>query len=125
MSSPKYTLGCGVATFAQGVPSEQARQRRLREGRGLADEDGGGGVYKGKRRKRIPPLATAATVSSIDIVVSRDRCRSARAFFTASGFFFKRASCVARCSSSAESADRMPPPMTVSVARARSSTLAR
>ena len=38
--------------FATGVPSDSAVARRKRDGRGFADEDGGGGVYKGKKRKK-------------------------------------------------------------------------
>ena len=38
--------------FASGVPTEAAIERRKRDGRGETDEDGGGGVYKGKKRNR-------------------------------------------------------------------------
>jgi phosphorylated CTD-interacting factor 1 len=38
--------------FATGVPTDAAIQRRKRDGRGETDEDGGGGVYKGKKRNR-------------------------------------------------------------------------
>ena len=38
--------------FATGVPTDAAIQRRKRDGRGETDEDGGGGVYKGKNRNR-------------------------------------------------------------------------
>jgi phosphorylated CTD-interacting factor 1 len=38
--------------FATGVPTEAAIQRRKRDGRGETDEDGGGGVYKGRKRNR-------------------------------------------------------------------------
>jgi phosphorylated CTD-interacting factor 1 len=38
--------------FATGVPTESAVARRKRDGRGFADEDGGGGVYKGKKRNK-------------------------------------------------------------------------
>jgi phosphorylated CTD-interacting factor 1 len=40
------------AAFATGVPTEAAMKRRKRDGRGETDEDGGGGVYKGKKRNR-------------------------------------------------------------------------
>ncbi len=36
--------------MAQSVPTAAAVQRRLKEGRGKADLDGGGAVYKGKKR---------------------------------------------------------------------------
>jgi hypothetical protein len=38
--------------FATGVPTAAAQQRRIRDGRGLADEDGGGGQYRGRKRNR-------------------------------------------------------------------------
>jgi hypothetical protein len=38
-----------TAAMALAIPSEQARQRRLKQGRGHADADGGGGVYRGKK----------------------------------------------------------------------------
>ena len=38
--------------FATGVPTMAAMERRKRDGRGDMDEDGGGGVYKGKKRNR-------------------------------------------------------------------------
>ena len=37
--------------FAEGVPTPAMVARRLKEGRGLADADGGGGVYRGKRSR--------------------------------------------------------------------------
>ena len=48
--------------FALSLPSDAARDRRKASGRGLADADGGGGVYRGKpsRRQRTPPTAAAA-----------------------------------------------------------------
>jgi hypothetical protein len=38
--------------FATGVPIASAVARRKRDGRGFADEDGGGGVYKGKKKRK-------------------------------------------------------------------------
>jgi Phosphorylated CTD interacting factor 1 WW domain len=38
--------------FATGVPTIAAKQRRIRDGRGLADEDGGGGKYLGRRQNQ-------------------------------------------------------------------------
>ncbi len=38
--------------FATGVPTAAAVERRKRDGRGFADADGGGGVYKGKKRQK-------------------------------------------------------------------------
>mmetsp|Transcript_61763 Transcript_61763/g.145575 ORF Transcript_61763/g.145575 Transcript_61763/m.145575 type:complete len:720 (+) Transcript_61763:199-2358(+) len=38
--------------FASGIPTEAMKQRRLKEGRGFGDKDGGGGVYKGKKKKK-------------------------------------------------------------------------
>jgi phosphorylated CTD-interacting factor 1 len=38
--------------FATGVPTEAAILRRKRDGRGETDEDGGGGVYKGRKRNK-------------------------------------------------------------------------
>lgn len=38
--------------FATGVPTEAAILRRKRDGRGEMDEDGGGGVYKGRKRNK-------------------------------------------------------------------------
>ena len=35
--------------FSMAVPSDAMRLRRLKEGRGFGDLDGGGGVYKGKK----------------------------------------------------------------------------
>merc|ERR1712083_935974 len=39
--------------FASGIPTEAMRERRLKEGRGFSDLDGGGGVYKGKKKKEL------------------------------------------------------------------------
>ena len=39
------------AAFATTLPTDAMRQRRLREGRGFGDLDGGGGVYKGRKKK--------------------------------------------------------------------------
>ena len=38
--------------FAQGVPTEAEAERRLRAGRGFGDLDGGGGVYRGKKKNK-------------------------------------------------------------------------
>lgn len=38
--------------FATGFPTHAASERRLKAGRGFADQDGGGGVYKGRKRGR-------------------------------------------------------------------------
>jgi hypothetical protein len=38
--------------MARAIPTEMMRIRRLRDGRGHADLDGGGGVYKGKKANR-------------------------------------------------------------------------
>ena len=38
--------------FSMAVPSEAMKQRRMKEGRGFGDLDGGGGVYKGKKKSR-------------------------------------------------------------------------
>ena len=38
--------------MADAVPTEQAKERRARLGKGAGDEDGGGGVYRGAKRKR-------------------------------------------------------------------------
>ena len=38
--------------FAQGVPTKAEAERRLRAGRGFGDLDGGGGVYRGKRKNK-------------------------------------------------------------------------
>lgn len=38
--------------FSMAVPSEAMKQRRLKEGRGFGDLDGGGGVYKGKKKHK-------------------------------------------------------------------------
>jgi len=46
--------------MAKAVPTEAMAQRRAKEGRGFADEDGGGGVYKGKKRKGTGEGVTAA-----------------------------------------------------------------
>jgi phosphorylated CTD-interacting factor 1 len=48
------------SAFAQAVPTAAAVARRRRDGRGFADEDGGGGVYKGKKGKRKKPRAEGA-----------------------------------------------------------------
>ena len=40
------------AAFAKAIPTQAAAKRRMRDGRGFGDEDGGGGVYQGKKRKR-------------------------------------------------------------------------
>jgi len=37
--------------FALAIPTDAMRERRLKEGRGYSDLDGGGGVYKGKKKK--------------------------------------------------------------------------
>eukprot|EP00471_Norrisiella_sphaerica_P012012 CAMPEP_0184503582 /NCGR_PEP_ID=MMETSP0113_2-20130426/51963_1 /TAXON_ID=91329 /ORGANISM="Norrisiella sphaerica, Strain BC52" /LENGTH=414 /DNA_ID=CAMNT_0026893107 /DNA_START=2068 /DNA_END=3312 /DNA_ORIENTATION=+ len=37
--------------MAKAVPTPAAQFRRKKEGRGMADADGGGGVYKGRKRK--------------------------------------------------------------------------
>ena len=39
------------AAFSTAVPTEPMKQRRMKEGRGFGDLDGGGGVYKGKKKK--------------------------------------------------------------------------
>lgn len=39
--------------MARAIPTEMMRLRRMRDGRGHGDLDGGGGVYKGKKAKRI------------------------------------------------------------------------
>jgi hypothetical protein len=38
--------------MACAIPTEMMRLRRLRDGRGSSDLDGGGGVYKGKKANR-------------------------------------------------------------------------
>lgn len=38
--------------FATAIPTDAMKQRRLKEGRGFGDLDGGGGVYKGKKRNK-------------------------------------------------------------------------
>lgn len=38
--------------MAQTVPSDSAKMRRLKAGRGFGDADGGGGVYKGKKNRK-------------------------------------------------------------------------
>jgi hypothetical protein len=38
--------------MARAIPTKMMRLRRLRDGRGNADLDGGGGVYKGRKAKR-------------------------------------------------------------------------
>jgi hypothetical protein len=35
--------------FSMAIPSVAMRERRIKEGRGFGDLDGGGGVYKGKK----------------------------------------------------------------------------
>lgn len=40
------------AAFSTAIPSEAMKQRRLKEGRGFGDLDGGGGVYKGKKQNK-------------------------------------------------------------------------
>lgn len=43
--------------FSMAVPTEAMRLRRLKEGRGFGDLDGGGGVYKGKKGHKKPRLS--------------------------------------------------------------------
>lgn len=45
------------AAFSTAIPTEAMKQRRLKEGRGFGDLDGGGGVYKGKKqnKNKSPP----------------------------------------------------------------------
>ena len=38
--------------FAMAIPTNAMRERRLKEGRGFGDLDGGGGVYKGKKSNK-------------------------------------------------------------------------
>ena len=38
--------------FRFAIPTDAEKIRRLNEGRGFGDRDGGGGVYKGKKKKR-------------------------------------------------------------------------
>ena len=38
--------------FATAIPTDAMKQRRLKEGRGFGDLDGGGGVYKGKKQNK-------------------------------------------------------------------------
>lgn len=40
------------AAFSTAIPTEAMKQRRLKEGRGFGDLDGGGGVYKGKKQNK-------------------------------------------------------------------------
>jgi hypothetical protein len=40
------------AAFSIAIPTEAMKQRRLKEGRGFGDLDGGGGVYKGKKQNK-------------------------------------------------------------------------
>ena len=40
------------AAFAKAIPTNAAAMRRMRDGRGFGDEDGGGGVYRGKKKNR-------------------------------------------------------------------------
>jgi len=42
--------------FASGIPTEAMRERRLKEGRGFSDMDGGGGVYKGKKKRDLEEI---------------------------------------------------------------------
>ena len=37
--------------FAKGIPTKAMVERRLKAGRGFGDRDGGGGVFKGKKKK--------------------------------------------------------------------------
>jgi phosphorylated CTD-interacting factor 1 len=39
--------------FIHGMPTVMERKRRVRDARGVADLDGGGGVYRGKKRKLL------------------------------------------------------------------------
>lgn len=41
--------------FSTAIPTEAMKQRRLKEGRGFGDLDGGGGVYKGKKENKRAP----------------------------------------------------------------------
>ena len=54
--------------FAHGAPTDAAVYRRKRDGRGLGDEDGGGGVYKGKRAnkntKKVRPADSAGSTAA-------------------------------------------------------------
>ena len=36
--------------FALAIPTDAMRERRVKEGRGFGDLDGGGGVYKGRKK---------------------------------------------------------------------------
>ena len=36
--------------FAMAIPTDAMRERRMKEGRGFGDLDGGGGVYKGRKK---------------------------------------------------------------------------
>ena len=45
------------AAFSTAIPTEAMKQRRLKEGRGFGDLDGGGGVYKGKKHNKNKPLS--------------------------------------------------------------------
>lgn len=38
--------------MARAIPTEMMRLRRLRDGRGHGDLDGGGGVYRGKKANK-------------------------------------------------------------------------
>jgi phosphorylated CTD-interacting factor 1 len=40
--------------FMHGMPTVMERKRRVRDARGVADLDGGGGVYRGKKRNKHP-----------------------------------------------------------------------
>eukprot|EP00927_Polykrikos_kofoidii_P040596 TRINITY_DN34664_c0_g1_i1.p1 TRINITY_DN34664_c0_g1~~TRINITY_DN34664_c0_g1_i1.p1 ORF type:complete len:569 (-),score=94.52 TRINITY_DN34664_c0_g1_i1:79-1785(-) len=41
--------------FRKSLPTDAMRERRMKEGRGFGDKDGGGGVYKGKKKNRKNP----------------------------------------------------------------------
>ena len=41
-----------LVAFAAARPTEAAMARRLKEGRGFGDADGGGGVYHGKKKNK-------------------------------------------------------------------------
>merc|ERR1712203_880809 len=45
--------------FRKSLPTQAMRERRLKEGRGFGDKDGGGGVYKGKKKNRIEDILRA------------------------------------------------------------------
>ena len=51
--APNATIEAKLrCAFATGRPTEAAMRRRKRDGRGFADQDGGGGKYRGKKRNR-------------------------------------------------------------------------